>query len=126
MDIYKKFLLDRQYYIKVNDYKSPTYTSAVGIPQGSVISPVLCNIYTGDAMEGVNGLHAEFADDATIAKSDSTVRGACEKANNDLKVEGKLCRRLNISVLDKTEMMIISFDGKDVDESVRVFMGESY
>ena len=94
--------------------------------RGSVISPVLCNIYTGDAMEGVNSLHAEFTDDATVVKSDSTVRGACEKASNDLKLEGKWCRRLNISVLDKTEMMTISFDGKDVDESVRVYMGESY
>ena len=77
-------------------------------------------------MERVNGLHEEFADDSTDVKSDSTVRGACEKANNDLKVEEKWCRRLNISVLDKTEMMIISFDGKYVDESVRVYMGESY
>ena len=67
MDIYiNHFLIDRQYYIKVNDYKSPTYQSAVGIPQGSVISHVLCNLYTGDAMEGVKGLHAEFADDATV------------------------------------------------------------
>ena len=85
-------MLDRQDYINVNDYKSPTYKSAVGIPQGSVISPVLCNLYTGDAMEGVKGLHAEFADDATVVNSDSTVSGACEKANNDMKVERKWCR----------------------------------
>ena len=38
-------------------------------------------------MEGVNGLHAEFADDATVVNSDSTVSGACEKANSDLKVQ---------------------------------------
>ena len=100
----KNFLLDRQYYIKVNDYKSPTYKSAVGITQGLVISPVLCNLYTGDAMEGVNGLHAEFADDATVVNSDSTISGACEKANSDLKVEGKWCRRWNTSILDKTEV----------------------
>ena len=105
----KNFLLDRQYYIKVNDYKSPTYKSAVGIPQGSVISPVLCNLYTGDAMEGVKGLHAEFADDATVVNSDSTVSGACEKANNDMKVEGKWCRSWNMSVLDKTEVIIPAF-----------------
>ena len=120
----KNFLLDRQYYIKVNDYKSPTYKSAVGIPQGSVISPVLCNLYTGDAMEGVKGLHAEFADDTTVVNSDSTVSGACEKANYDMKVEGKWCRSWNMSVLDKTEVMIISFDGKEVEEQVRVYMGE--
>ena len=75
-------------------------------------------------MEGVKGLHAEFADDATVVNSDSTVSGACEKANNDLKVVGKLCKRCNMSVLDKTEVIIYSFDGKYVDESVRIYMGE--
>ena len=105
----KNFLLDRQYYIKVNDYKSPTYKSAVGMQQGSVTRPVLCNLYTGDAMEGVKGLHAKFADDATVVNSDSIVSGACEKANNDLKVEGKWCRSWNMSVLDKTEVVIIFF-----------------
>ena len=75
-------------------------------------------------MEGVKGLHAEFADDVTVVNGDTTVRGACEKANNDLKVEGIWCKRWNMSVLDKTEMMIISFDGKDVDEPVRIYMGE--
>ena len=73
-------------------------------------------------MEGVNGLHAEFADDATVVNSDSTVSGACEKANSDLKVEGKWCRRWNMSILDKTEVMIISFDRKDVDEPVKVYI----
>ena len=32
--------------MKVNGYTSPVYVSAVGIPQRSVISPVLCNVYT--------------------------------------------------------------------------------
>ena len=44
--------MDRKYYIMVNEYKSEVYTSKVGIPQGSVISPNLCNLYTSDAMEG--------------------------------------------------------------------------
>ena len=47
-------------------------------------------------MEGVKGLHTEFADDATAVKSDTTVSGACKKANHDLKVEGKWCKRWNI------------------------------
>ena len=54
-------------------------------------------------MEGVKGFHAEFADNATVVNSDTTVREACEKANNDLKVEGKWCKR-------QSEVMIISFD----------------
>ena len=44
-------------------------------------------------MNRVKGLHAEFADDAMVENSGSTIREACEKADNDLKVEGKRCRR---------------------------------
>ena len=40
----KNFVTDRKYDIRVNNYKSELYQSAVGIPQGSVISPV-CAIY---------------------------------------------------------------------------------
>ena len=62
----KNFLCDREYYIRVNDFKSPTYKSAIGIPQGYVISPALCNLYTHDSMEGVEGKHAEYADDVNM------------------------------------------------------------
>ena len=37
----KNFVTERKYYIRVNNYKSDLYQSTVGIPQGSVISPVL-------------------------------------------------------------------------------------
>ena len=47
----KNFVTERKYYIRLNNYKSELYQSAVGIPQGSVISPVLCNLYTSDSIE---------------------------------------------------------------------------
>ena len=52
------FLTDRKYYIQVNNFKSPMFCSAVGIPQGSVISPVLCNLYTSDSMENIINNHS--------------------------------------------------------------------
>ena len=33
-----------------------------------MISPVLCNMYTSDAMEGIDGKHAEFADDNCVTR----------------------------------------------------------
>ena len=32
----------------------------------SVISPALCNLYTHDSMEGVEGKHTEYADDVNL------------------------------------------------------------
>ena len=65
--------MERKYYIKVNEYTSQVYTSAVGIPQGSVISPILCTLYTSDPMEGIEGQHAEYADDNCIRENGETM-----------------------------------------------------
>ena len=37
----KIFIMDRMYYLKVNDYTLQWFMSSVGIPQGSVISPTV-------------------------------------------------------------------------------------
>ena len=57
------------HFIKVNDYESQTFRSAVGIAQGSVISPALRNLFTHDSMEGVEGKHTEYADDVNLWSS---------------------------------------------------------
>ena len=88
----KNFLLDRKYYIRVNEYKSPVFQSAVGIPQGSVISPVLCNLYTSDLLTSASCKHAEFADDASLWISDSSISSACRSLNEDLLKIEKWCK----------------------------------
>ena len=82
----KNFLTDRKYYIKVNDFTSTFYPSAAGIPQGSVVSPILCNLYTSDAMEGVRGMYAEYADDNCVWDSSKSLEENCVKMNVDLQV----------------------------------------
>ena len=115
------FLTDRKYYFKINNYKSPTFTSAVGIPQGSVISPVLCNVYTSDSMTDIEGEHAEFADDANVWTSDKTIESACKKMNKDMVTEKKWCGHWNMSIAaDKTEVMIFTYDGKIPEEQSSV------
>ena len=49
----KNFIMDIMYYLKVNDNTSQLFMSTKGIPQGSVISPTLCNMYPSDFTEGM-------------------------------------------------------------------------
>ncbi|XP_045179807.2 uncharacterized protein LOC123539306 [Mercenaria mercenaria] len=112
----KTFLKDRQYYIKVNDYKSPTFISKVGIPQGSVISPILCNMYTSDALISTRGIHAEFADDASLLNSDSSLQEAVKKTNSDLDSIATWCNKWNMSIApEKTEVLIFGDNITDMD-----------
>ena len=57
----------------------------MGIPQDSVISPILCNLYTNDSMNEVEGNYTECADDATLWSSNSSLVKACEMINRDMK-----------------------------------------
>ena len=44
---------DRKFYLRVNKETSEWMASKFGIPQGAALSPLLCNLYTGDAMDTV-------------------------------------------------------------------------
>ena len=127
----RNFLMDRKYYIKVNEYKSEVYTPKVGIliPQGSVISPNLCNLYTSDAMEGIEGEHAEYADDNCLWENKEILVEEIMKMNKDLKIGLKWCRMWNILIApEKTEVMIftpgneiVRPEGKNVEYDGEIF-----
>ena len=118
----RNFLIERKYYIKVNEYTSQVYTSAVGIPQGSVISPILCNLYTSDAMEGIEGQHAEYADDNCLLENGESMTEVLAKMNLDLKIVLKWCRMWNMLIApEKTEVMVFTPGNENVkDEEVKV------
>ena len=122
----RNFLTDRKYFIKVNEYTSPVYQSAVGIPQGSVISPVLCNMYTSDAMEGIDGKHAEFADDNCVWNNSVSLQIAFLKTNRDLLKMDGWCMQWNMLIApEKTDVMIFTPGvGDEVkDEEIDAKMG---
>ena len=121
----KNFLTDRKYYIKVNDFTSTFYPSAVGIPQGSVVSPILCNLYTSDAMEGVRGMYAEYADDNCVWDSSKSLEENCVKMNVDLQVTESWCLRWNMLIApEKTEVILFTPGNESVDENeVKVKFG---
>ena len=101
----RKFVIDRKYYIRVNDFISPVLTSKVGIPQGPVISLLLCYLYTHDTMKDLDINHTEYADDDTIWYSDSDLKvvekvlgidigkidGCCDKWNTGVAAEKTNC-----------------------------------
>ena len=124
----KNFLWDRSYYmyIRVNDFKSQTFRSTVGISQGSVISPPLCNLYTHNSMEGIEGKHAEYADDTNVWSSHKNIIEAGESVNRDLNLRVKpWCRKWNMSVAaDKTDVVVITPDGKDQTNMIDIKLGE--
>ena len=79
--------------------KSPQ-TSKVGIPQGFVLSPLLCNLYTSDAMEKIRSrLHSEFADENTILSHGTDMDEVVDEVTKDCDVKiNEWCSKWNMQI----------------------------
>ena len=113
----KELMSDRKYYLKINDFKSPVMTSKIGIPQGSVLSPTLCNLYTSDCITNVLCQHIEFADDACLYNSDTDINKAIQSTNTELEKINQWCTKWNMSIApEKTTVLLVGKELQSMDK----------
>ena len=79
----KSFLSDRTHCVCVNGKLSPSAPVTSGIPQGSVLGPVLFVLYINDLPDAVNNEVFLFADDTKIYSKISNITDA-ESLQHDL------------------------------------------
>lgn len=78
-DILESYLSDRMFRIRQEDAYSQLKTIKAGVPQGSVLGPILYLLYTCDIPELENNTIATFADDTAIMATGSSHKEAVEK-----------------------------------------------
>ena len=67
LELMKSYLSDRKQYVKVLDEESSELDVIYGVPQGSVLGPLLFLLYINDInSSSKDGLFVLFADDTTI------------------------------------------------------------
>ena len=70
LDWFKSFLTNRTHYVDINGSRSKPYTPTMGVPQGSVLGPILFLIYINDLRNSSNTLSFSiFADDTSLLLS---------------------------------------------------------
>ena len=114
----RDFLTERTGTINMSGVRAPEFKTDVGLPQGSVISPLLFNLYIADCYEDLRCEKVKFADDGTIWITGKNWRELIEVLKSDF---GKIMKwakkwRLKLSML-KTEFCLFSLDDGVLEEA---------
>lgn len=79
----KDYLTDRMMRTVIRDEESEWRQVTSGVPQGSVLAPIMFMIYINDMVEGVDSYMSLFADDAKIMRKIRNIKD-CEELQSDL------------------------------------------
>lgn len=112
----KSFLGDRKQIVRIGNSKSDVKTINIGVPQGSILGPILYLIYVNDLPHVLNNAHPVlFADDTVLLLSGADCDALVSDINAELDaVHGWLVtNRLTLN-LDKTLYLIFT-NSRSVD-----------
>ncbi len=123
LDWFKSYLVRKQF-VKYKDYQSATQDLTCGVPQGSVLGPLLFILYTNDLPSCLsNSKSLLFADDTTIYLSGNCRKYMSSKMKADISelIEWFRANKLSLNinktnfVLFKPKKLVIPDDSLDSD-----------
>lgn len=106
---FSNYLSERNQYIEINNAKSSVSATTCGVPQGSILGPILFLIYINDIVNSCSIKLLSFADDTTIYASNPCLDSLFTTANTELtKLFTWLCaNKLSLNI-KKTKYSIFS------------------
>ena len=81
----ESYLSNRWQYVKINSNSSDLERIDIGIPQGSILGPLLFLIYINDLPNASNFFVKLFADDTFLSLSCQNFKGLQKKTNSEIK-----------------------------------------
>ena len=123
LKLLKSYLENRRQRIKIGNNYSEWDTLIKGIPQGSILGPVLFNVFINDIFHCVqNSTIYNYADDNTLSYSDTNINTVVKTLENDsINLIDWFCKHLMkanpdkfqaIAIGPKTNQHNLSFDLK--------------
>ena len=105
------FLTNRTARCMLNNFFGKEFDTKIGLPQGSVLSPTLFNIFIADIMDNIREENCKFADDGTIWHKGKDISKLKENTAEDVKEELNWTQKWRINVnLEKCKVSLFSKD----------------
>jgi hypothetical protein len=102
----RSYLRDRTFRIKITDKKSDTFPIQAGVPQGSVLGPILFVLYTSDFPTTNNTTTGTFADDTVILATHDDPRTAAQHLQHHLNLTQDWLKRWRIKIKETKSVQI--------------------
>jgi len=111
LELLKSYLTGRKQYVKNGDVESVLLDVVCGVPQGSVLGPLLFTLYINDIV-GSSGLESVlFADDAALIAAEHTLKKLQKIINTETpKLFDWLCSSKLTLNYTKTKYMLFGLD----------------
>lgn len=116
-NVIKSYLDNRKQYITLGDCKSATTVTSCGVPQGSVLGPLLYTLFVLSLrLAGLQSEYYTFADDTVLIYKSKNSTDLENIVNSDLKQYYIWLLQNNLKInIDKTRIMIFKQKNKVID-----------
>ena len=124
LSLFRSYLTNRQQFVSIAGTKSTSKLIRHGVPQGSVLGPLLFLLYINDLHNAIyfSNVH-HFADDTNLLHFSDSIKQLAKHLNLDLK---SLCHWLNANKISlnasKTEYIIFKSAQKRLNYDFRLYI----
>ena len=121
-DWFKSYLSDRKQFVSINGYHSRLMPVTCGVPQGSVLGPLLFLIYINDLHKAIRYCKVhQFADDTNLFHTNKSVKNVNNLVNHDMKQLNNWLSANKISLnVEKTELVIFKAPRKALSDEIKI------
>ena len=125
LSLFESYLQNRQQFVIVNGMKSKTQNITIGVPQGSVLGPLLFLIYINDLPLSIRKMKSVlFADDTTLFATNKDIITLGNDISNELTLvkEWLISNCLTLNIM-KTYYII--FSTREVPSNLQIKIGQN-